>query len=202
MENSLNYIFYQGSQEEMIFNGSFKGEFMVEINKNDFDLSVNLFELTPEGIKRSVDVDPQESITRETAGSLNKVITALLCAAVAILLADKFLDFGSLLAPPATEIDTAAEVEMVAQPAPTPVEEDSKPRSIAVLPFVNMSDDSGQEYFSDGISEELLNVLVRVSELEVASRTSSFAYKGKDLPLVQLLQQDFGAPRMVHVVPF
>ncbi len=58
--------------------------------------------------------------------------------------------------------------------------------SIAVLPFVNMSPDPDNEYFSDGISEELLNVLVRVNALEVASRTSSFAYKGKDLSTSQI----------------
>jgi TolB-like protein len=53
--------------------------------------------------------------------------------------------------------------------------------SIAVLPFVNMSEDKNNEYFSDGISEELLNVLVRVDGLGVASRTSSFSYKGSPL---------------------
>src|SRR5262249_30377424 len=57
-------------------------------------------------------------------------------------------------------------------------------RSVAVLPFVNMSDDKGNEYFSDGISEEILNVLARVPELHVAARTSSFSFKGekKDVP--------------------
>jgi len=57
-------------------------------------------------------------------------------------------------------------------------------RSIAVLPFVNMSDDKGNEYFSDGISEEILNVLARVPELHVTARTSSFSFKGekKDVP--------------------
>jgi adenylate cyclase len=54
-------------------------------------------------------------------------------------------------------------------------------RSIAVLPFVNMSDDAANEFFADGISEELLNVLVRVDGIGVASRTSSFAYKGREL---------------------
>jgi TolB-like protein len=61
--------------------------------------------------------------------------------------------------------------------------------SIAVLPFVNMSADADNEYFSDGISEELLNVLVKVSTLHVASRTSAFAYKGKDLPLSQIARE-------------
>lgn len=54
------------------------------------------------------------------------------------------------------------------------------PHSIAVLPFVNMSADAGNQYFSDGVSEELLNVLARVNGLSVASRTSSFAYKGRE----------------------
>jgi TolB-like protein/Tfp pilus assembly protein PilF len=55
------------------------------------------------------------------------------------------------------------------------------PNSIAVLPFINMSDDEANEYFSDGISEELLNLLVRVPELRVTSRTSAFSLKGKDI---------------------
>jgi TolB-like protein/DNA-binding winged helix-turn-helix (wHTH) protein/Tfp pilus assembly protein PilF len=54
------------------------------------------------------------------------------------------------------------------------------PHSIAVLPFVNMSGDKQQDYFSDGLSEELLNDLSRLNELQVAARTSSFAFKGKD----------------------
>ena len=57
------------------------------------------------------------------------------------------------------------------------------PHSIAVLPFVNMSGDKEQEYFSDGLTEELLNSLSRISELQVAGRTSSFYFKGKDVDL-------------------
>jgi len=57
------------------------------------------------------------------------------------------------------------------------------PNSIAVLPFVNMSDDPANEYFSDGISEELLNLLARIPELRVVSRSSAFYFKGKDLKL-------------------
>ena len=55
--------------------------------------------------------------------------------------------------------------------------------SIAVLPFVNMSGDADNEYFSDGLSEELLNLLTRLQSLRVCSRTSSFALKGKDLDM-------------------
>jgi TolB-like protein len=68
--------------------------------------------------------------------------------------------------------------------------------SIAVLPFVNMSDDKGNEYFSDGISEELLNVLVRVDGLGVASRTSSFRYKGSSLSTAEIA----GALNVNHVL--
>ncbi len=74
------------------------------------------------------------------------------------------------------EADLARKAASAPAAASVPV---STKKSIAVLPFVNMSSDAGNEFFADGISEELLNVLVRVPELGVASRTSSFAYKGK-----------------------
>jgi adenylate cyclase len=62
-------------------------------------------------------------------------------------------------------------------------------RSIAVLPFVNMSDDAANEFFADGISEELLNVLVKVDGIGVASRTSSFAYKGRELGAADIARE-------------
>jgi serine/threonine-protein kinase len=64
--------------------------------------------------------------------------------------------------------------------ATTPVSFNPPPHSIAVLPFVNMSGDKEQDYFSDGLSEELLDDLSRINELQVAARTSSFSFKGKD----------------------
>lgn len=62
-------------------------------------------------------------------------------------------------------------------------------RSIAVLPFVNMSPDPEQAYFADGISEELLNLLAKVPELHVIARTSSFAFKGKDVGIAEIARQ-------------
>ena len=73
-------------------------------------------------------------------------------------------------------------------PAPAQAPEAAGP-SIAVLPFVNMSEDKANEYFSDGISEELLNVLVQVNGLGVASRTSSFAYKGSPLGAADIARE-------------
>ena len=64
-----------------------------------------------------------------------------------------------------------------------------RPKSIAVLPFVNMSNDPEQEYFSDGISEELLNALAKIRDLRVAARTSSFAFKGKNQDITAIGEQ-------------
>jgi TolB-like protein len=65
----------------------------------------------------------------------------------------------------------------------TPMAFNPPPHSIAVLPFVNMSGDKNQEYFSDGLTEEILNSLARIGELQVSARTSSFSFKGKDVDL-------------------
>lgn len=62
-------------------------------------------------------------------------------------------------------------------------------KSIAVLPFVNMSNDPDQDYFCDGLSEELLNVLSQVDSLRVAARTSSFSFKGKNLDILEIGQK-------------
>ena len=121
------------------------------------------FELTPEGVKKEKDVDRSQSITHSTGRKLDFVIIAVLVFALALFAADKFIpDSG-----PAT--DNVAEVTTTAIQ-----------QSIAVLPFVNMSSDPEQEYFSDGLSEELLNLLAKIPELKVIGRTSSFAFKGKN----------------------
>jgi len=59
-------------------------------------------------------------------------------------------------------------------------------KSIAVLPFVNMSEDKANDYFSDGISEELLNLLAKIPQLQVTARTSSFAFKGKEIGIPEI----------------
>ena len=78
---------------------------------------------------------------------------------------------------------------VAAAPAPKPAPPAVNPQSVAVLPFVNMSGDKDNEFFSDGISEELLNALVRVDGLGVASRTSSFAFKGKTVAASEIAGQ-------------
>ncbi len=75
------------------------------------------------------------------------------------------------------------------QKAPTVAAESDAVKSIAVLPFVSMSSDIENEYFSDGLSEELLNMLAKIKDLKVAGRTSSFYYKGRDTDLREIGSQ-------------
>jgi TolB-like protein len=118
------------------------------------------FELTPEGLKKEKDVDRAKSITHVTGRKLDFAIISVLVVAVGFLLVDKIY---------LSEGDTASD-EIIA----------TERQSIAVLPFVNMSSDPEQEYFSDGLSEEILNLLAKVPDLKVIGRTSSFSFKGKN----------------------
>ena len=141
------------------------------------------YELTPGGLRRESDIAPGESRVRANAGKLDRTITVALILAVAYFSYDKFI-LGSKreAALQETMSHQAEEINSVdAEPAAA----DQAP-SIAVLPFVNMSDDAGNEYFSEGLSEELLNLLVKIPELKVAARTSSFSYKRKDTKISQI----------------
>src|SRR5206468_12857117 len=69
-------------------------------------------------------------------------------------------------------------------------------KSVAVLPFVNLSDDKGSEYFSDGVSEELLTVLQKIPGMHVAARTSAFSFKGKNAT-AQEIGQKLGVAHLV-----
>jgi TolB-like protein/Flp pilus assembly protein TadD len=123
------------------------------------------FELTPEGIKKEKHVDRSESVTHVTGRKLDFVIIGVLAVALVFFAVDKYV--LNAVTTPATNVAR----EIVATVAK---------QSIAVLPFVNMSSDSEQEYFSDGLSEEILNLLAKIPELKVIGRTSSFAFKGKN----------------------
>lgn len=124
-----------------------------------------VFEVTPEGIMRESEIDRSQSITPHTGRKLDRVIIVFLALAVAALLMDRFLLSTNPLPTETAAVPSAEE----------PIAE----KSIAVLPFINMSADADQEYFSDGITEEIINSLVRVPGLKVAARTSVFALKGK-----------------------
>ena len=139
------------------------------------------YELTPEGLKKEKEVDQSQSITHVTGRKLDYIIIGVLVLALGYFAFDKFV------------FDPSREAELV-QTTTEAITEQSiesgksgiRDKSIAVLPFVNMSPDPEQEYFSDGISEEILHLLAKVPELRVTSRSSAFSFKGQnvDIPTI------------------
>ncbi|MDH4255457.1 MAG: hypothetical protein OEX13_13150, partial [Gammaproteobacteria bacterium] len=128
------------------------------------------FEMTREGIKLEKDVD-RSQLARTSA---RRTLDYIIMGALAIALGYSWWSRQPIEepAPPSTQaiVTDQDEVEQKASDA----------RSIAVLPFVNMSSDQAQEWFSDGLTEEILNALARTPDLLVAARTSSFKYKRSD----------------------
>jgi len=150
-----------------------------------------VFELTPEGLKRDAEVKPEESIAPQTARRMDRVIFVVMALALAYFALDKFVLLPrrdaakeTLTAPAQVTAETnRGASEKPADPASHAIPTDS---SIAVLPFVNMSSDKEQEYFSDGLSEELLNLLAQLPQLRVIARTSSFSFKGKEVDVATI----------------
>jgi TolB-like protein/Flp pilus assembly protein TadD len=130
------------------------------------------YEITPEGLKREREVERDASITAETARKLNAAVIVLLVLAIGGLIVDRLIPEHRAAVVKTADIEPAA---------PAPVE-----RSIAVLPFVNMSADKDNEYFSDGLSEELLNLLAKIPDLQVAARTSAFTFKNVDADIGEI----------------
>ncbi len=123
-----------------------------------------VYEITPEGVKLEKDVDRSASMTQVTGRRMDFIVIAVLAAAVIVFAFDKWwLVPGNAFRPP--------------------------PNSIAVMAFANMSPDPDQEFFSDGISEELLSLLAKIPELRVISRTSAFSFKGKDVKLTDVARE-------------
>ncbi len=120
------------------------------------------FELTPEGIKKEKDVVRSESITHLTGRKLDFAIIVVLAITVVYFVAETFFWAEDL----ATEPQVNA--------------------SIAVLPFVALSSGEDDSYFADGLTEEILNVLAQLPELQVTARTSSFFFKGQNLPVPEI----------------
>jgi TolB-like protein len=123
------------------------------------------FEITPEGIKLTKDVPLSKSITKLTGKKLNYILAGLLVIAVAYIIFNRYY-----LEPRAVETKQAALVGNITKTQKT----------IAVLPFVDLSPNSDQEYFVNGLSEELLDCITQISNLRVTARTSSFSFKGSN----------------------
>ncbi|MCO4812922.1 MAG: tetratricopeptide repeat protein [Gammaproteobacteria bacterium] len=140
-----------------------------------------VYEMTPDGLKRESDVDRSQSETPATGKKINTVIIVLLVVAIGGLIADRLVPETSVTEDP-----------ILAESREAPIDD----LSIAVLPFADLSPAGDQEYFTDGLSEELLNLLVRVDDLHVASRTSSFAYRGSTLSIPEISK----ALRVGHIL--
>lgn len=126
------------------------------------------YEITPGGLKRESEIDPANSVAHRTSRKLNIWIFGVMALAIVLLLTNTFILHRG--------VDQEATVRASTAP----------PNSIAVLPFINMSSDKQQDYFADGIAEDLLNLLTGVQPLRVAARTSSFAFKGKGLGIPEI----------------
>jgi adenylate cyclase len=120
------------------------------------------YEFTPSGLKLESQIDPSDSVTHATGKKLDRWIIATLGLAVVLLLTDRFVLHKS---------DESATESAIPG------------KSIAVLPFENLSDDKSNAYFSDGITEEILDALAQIPDLKVAARRSAFQFKGSDLDL-------------------
>lgn len=131
------------------------------------------YEMTPEGLRPTKDVAADASIAPVTARKLDMAILAGIGVLIALIVADRFLDRKD------------ARVIAVSGGGKHAALADN---SIAVLPFTDMSSEQDQGYFSDGISEELLNSLAQLKDLRVAGRTSSFAFKGQNKDLREIGQ--------------
>lgn len=162
-------------------------KFVVFLCFAGFPLAVWLswtFALTPEGLRLEKYVDRSRYAGTSYGQKLDYVIIALLAAVVGLVALERLM--------PRLEQHLAeTSPPTVAAPAPDPEPEPAEPvvileNSIAVLPFKNMSGEADNEYFSDGLSEELLNTLTRVDGLSVTSRTSSFAFKGDPRSIQQI----------------
>jgi TolB-like protein len=125
------------------------------------------FEMTPEGIKKTADVEVDESITTTTGQKINYIIIAALAAFIFV---QQFSPSLSKISPFSEDAPGAAAI------------------GIAVLPFADLSQDGDQEYLGDGVAEEILNVLAGVEGLKVTSRTSAFAFKGQSHAIPEIAE--------------
>ncbi len=146
------------------------------------------FEITPEGLKKEKDVDRSQSITSHTGKKLDRMIIVVLALALGYFAFDKFVLSPQREA--ALEQQKVEEVEIARQEGRSEaLVESYGDKSIAVLSFVDMSSDKDQEYMSDGIAEELLNLLAKVPQLRVISRSSAFSFKGQNAEIPEIAKR-------------
>jgi len=137
------------------------------------------FEITPEGLKRESEIEAGKSITRRTGRKIVGITILVAVIATALFVFQLLRPHLTSTGGPSAPLNALSE------------------KSVAVLAFANLSDDKGSEYFSDGISEELLTVLQKIPGLHVAARTSAFSFKGKNAT-AQEIGQKLGVAHLVE----
>jgi TolB-like protein len=135
------------------------------------------YEFTPEGLKRESDIDRAESITHRTGRKLDFAIIGVLAVAVVLLLTDRFV-----LRHGVNETTAAPILE----------------KSIAVLPFENLSEEKQNEYFTDGVQDEILTDLAKIADLKVISRTSVMQYKSGVARNLRKIGEELGVAHVVE----
>lgn len=165
-----------------------------------------VFEMTPQGLKRETEVDRNRSSSSDTGRKVDVLIIVMLALAIGAVILEQLMGRVSpyvligvvvLLVvativltrlAPATATGPSVIDQVDADESSGADSSGDPAKTIAVLPFVNMSSDQEQEYFSDGLSEELLNLLSRIPDLRVVARTSSFSYKDKSVKVAKIGQ--------------
>src|SRR4029453_4781231 len=132
------------------------------------------FELTPEGIKRTEEVAPNESVTRRTGRTLDFIVIGFFAIVFALLLYDRY------------------------RPGKTPPGSTLPEKSIAVLPFESLSEDKSNAYFADGVQEEILTHLARIADLKVISRSSVMQYKSGVERNLRKIAEQLGVAHVVE----
>ena len=137
------------------------------------------YELTPDGFKKDSGVDSAGSVVHQTVRKLDVITIGMIVLAIGVLVADRvFVESGQVPAGPTSVNQGAADQSSSVMD-----------RSIAVLPFLNLSSDPEQEYFSDGLADTLLHRLTQIKGLRVAARTSSFTFKGQSEDMRDIARQ-------------
>ena len=143
------------------------------------------FELTPEGLKRTEEVAPPQSISRKTGRKLIAIIAALAAVALALLV------FQGRLSQTGANVTSSST-------SPSSPSTAIAEKSIAVLPFENLSEEKANAYFADGVQDEILTNLARIADLKVISRTSVMQYQGATQRNLREIGQQLGVAHVVE----
>jgi TolB-like protein len=145
------------------------------------------FELTPEGIKRSEEVAPQQSIAPKTGRKLIAITAALVVIAVALFV------FQFVRSQHPAQVTSSS-----GKSPPSPASPTIPQKSIAVLPFENLSEEKANAFFTDGVQDEILTHLARIADLKVISRTSVMQYKRATQRNLREIGQQLGVAHVVE----